>query len=231
MKNLLLKKKAFKKSKKGTYPEEIREYLNNIKAKTYKTPIEKTRFVVFDTETTGLDIRKDEIISIGAVVVENMKLSVGHSLEVLVHNVSAGCKDAIATHHIFRNELKENGLQEKEALHQFLNFIRGDVLVAHFAEFDMHMISRLMKKHYQIPCFNPSIDTIRLTKRFDRRYTNVSNFPKGTFTLDTLCQQYNIKVSIRHNAAGDALATAELLQLMLYRAKKRGVKTLAELLK
>lgn len=231
MKKLIAKQKAFRKSKNGAYPEYVNKYLKAVKNENYKIPIEQARFVVFDTETTGLDIRKDEIISIGAVVVENMKLSIGKSLEVLVHNVSAGCKEAITTHHILPNELQKDGLQEQEALRQFLDFTRADVLVAHFAEFDMHMVSRLMKKHYNIPLFNPSIDTIQLTRRFDPKYTNVNTFPKGTFTLDTLCEQYNIKVSIRHNAAGDALATAELLQLMLYRAKKRGVKTLSDLLR
>ena len=53
-------------------------YLETVQASSYhkKEAIDNIGFVVFDTETTGLDVQEDQILSIGAIRVKNWQIEV-----------------------------------------------------------------------------------------------------------------------------------------------------------
>lgn len=223
------KHKAKKRCQKGLLPDFVCQYLEAIQRANYKKPIEQARFVVFDTETTGLEPKKDKIISIGAIALEQLTIEVADSMEVLVEQNTSGSKESIPIHQILPSELQGANL-EVDAIRAFLDFARADVLVAHFAHFDVDMVSRMMRPHFGLGLLNPSIDTIKLARRLEHGPNPTESAKSGDYTLDKLCDRYNVDMTDRHNAAGDALATAKLLQKLLVVAQKRGFRYVRELI-
>lgn len=220
-----------KKLQRGNLPSFVDAYLAKFEEKLSNTKLYDCRFVVFDTETTGLNLRKDHIISIGAIGLENLEINVEDSFEVLIQSPTSGCKESIPVHRILAKELAQ-GDPPQAALKKFLNYIGNCVLVAHYADFDVQMVSKMLKKHFGIPLLNKYIDTIELAKRIERGpLADLIVHEPGSYYLDNLCKKYGIRITARHNAAGDALATAKLLQRLLIEGQKKGIKNLNDLLK
>lgn len=221
-------KKNAARCKRGDLPPFVCEYLAQTQQASHNQSLEEARFVVFDTETTGLNPQKDAVISIGAVAVEGLSICIEDSFEMMVQQDSAGDRESITVHQILSNEL-EDGEIEIAALEAFLKYIKGDILVAHFAAFDVQMISKMLKQHFQIGLQNASIDTIELSKRVIMGKYSTTPTKQGEFMLDTLCERFGIPITSRHKAAGDALATAKLFQLLLHKSKQKGIKKVKEL--
>src|SRR4051812_15778372 len=83
--------------------------------------IDDVRFILLDSETTGLDPRKDRLITIGAVAVRNNEILLEDSFEALLkvaHNTSS-----VTVHGITRDE-GSRGFDEPEALELFLPYLR-----------------------------------------------------------------------------------------------------------
>lgn len=210
-------------------PEELRTYVKlHEQSNSLKQNILAARYVVFDTETTGLDTHKDTVLTIGAIALSNGKIEVADSLEIAIQSEHVGGKKSVPVHQILRADLTE-GFEQEEALIRFLDFVKDDVLVAHFAWFDVKMISKMMRQVFGFPLLNRQIDTIELAKRLDSSAYRRDELQGGKYTLDVLCERYGIQIHNRHNAAGDALATAQLLQILLRKAHKRGIHTLKEI--
>ncbi len=218
-----------KRCSRGELPGFVCDYVSLIAQKPHKLSIQEARFVVFDTETTGFDFKKDRVINIGAVALKGGEIWVEDSLELMLRQDSAGGSEAVSVHQIMSKELHE-GLEEEEALKVFLEYIRGDVLVAHYAAFDIQMMSALFQNHFGLNISNACIDTIALSQRIELGKYHNTPIKQGEYTLDALCKRYHIQITSRHKAAGDALATARLFQILLHQAPKKGIKTVKQLL-
>lgn len=190
-----------------------------------ETPLAEIPFVVFDTETTGLDLRQDQLLSIGALRVQGWQIAVADSLELYVHQVYEAVPANVAVHGILPVE-REGSLEESAAVRRFLAYAGNSVLVGHHVSFDVGMINAVLHPLVGDRLRNPTLDTARLA----RRLMPATHIPRaGEFSLDALCRQYGIKPNDRHTAAGDALLTALLLLKQLARLEKRGVGTLKAL--
>lgn len=213
----------------GDYPEFWKEYLASFQgALGKKTPIGEVRFVVFDTETTGLDFRKDYILSIGAVSVQNWQIDLGRRLECYVQRSYRPSREAVAVHGILPGSNLARGIDEIEAVKRFVEYCHGSVLAGHHVGFDIAMVDQALRGLIGRKLANKRIDTAALARRVSGR--NDYEQP-GAYGLDALCRLYNIPMSDRHTAAGDAFITAVLLMKLLARLKKRGVHTLGDLMR
>ena len=187
--------------KRKKYPEFYKNYLQSFKTKAPKT-FEETRFVVFDTETTDLDIQLDKILSIGAIAIKNGIIDISDSFEVYLEQDKFN-SNTVEIHGLLKGGNLDK-CSENVAIEQFLNYIQNSVLVAHHAAFDITMINQALKNLNLPSLKNKSIDTGIL-------YKKLAGKKEDHFNLDKLCDEFNIPKQDRHTASGDAFITAVLL--------------------
>jgi len=189
-------------------------------------------FVVFDTELTGLNPRKDFIVSIGAVKMTGGTIHAGKNYYRLVKPSGDVSEKSIVIHGITPDDLKEaQGLDD--VMPAFLNFISESVIIGHFVHIDLNFVNNFLSKTYGTTLKNPSIDTYAIHEWL---YENISAFKKhfggGSIKSDlfSLANRYGIEVDSFHNALNDAFITAQLFQRFKYFLDASGVDTLSELL-
>ena len=187
------------------------------------TPSAVVRFVVLDTETTGLDPRRDKIISIGALAVIDGQMRLDDSFEVLL-KVSYN-NSSVTVHGITHDEAVD-GMEEPEALLLFLDYLRDGVIVGHHIGHDIEVLNVACEKHFDLTLSNRSLDTMDLTLYLDDDGA-FPNRPKDAgFSLDALCELFGVAPHDRHTAGGDAFLTALVFLRLLRAAKAVGRNTL-----
>ena len=192
-----------------------------------ETPIEQVRFVVLDSETTGLNPRKDRIVTIGAIAVLNYEILIEDSFEALLkveYNSSA-----VTVHGVTRDESLA-GLDEPEALDQFLRYLGNGIIVGHHIAHDVNTFNAGYERHFGFQMENASLDTMELTLHLERDGAFAGRDTIQDFSLDALCALFNIIPHDRHTAPGDAFITALVFQRLLRLAAKHQRTTLARLL-
>lgn len=179
--------------------------------------IEDARFVVFDTETTGIHKQTDRMLSLGAVELQGNRINLSKSLELYVEQQVFN-KEAVAIHGILKENSKYQKISEEEAVKQFLSYIGNSVLVGHHIGFDVAIINYALKRLGAPKLKNRTIDTGVLFKR-TVHLVNITN-PDKVYSLDELCEELNIARTDRHKAIGDAYITALAFLKILNRLKK-----------
>ncbi|MDO9136811.1 MAG: 3'-5' exonuclease [Lutibacter sp.] len=192
------------------YPIFWKEYSKKFKQKQPKS-FENTRFVIFDTETTGLDIYNDRILSIGAIGIFNHNIDVADSFEIYLKQ-EAFKAETVEIHGILK-EGKLSKISEAEAIENFMTYIGNAVLVAHHTAFDIEMINAALKRMDLPKLKNKTIDTGILYKKLEGK-------KDSHFNLDVLSSEFNIPKHDRHTAAGDAFITALLFLKIVSKLKK-----------
>ena len=185
------------------------------------TPLRDLTFVVFDTETTGLDPEKDAVVQIGAVRIVNGKIVPGEVFEELVNPGRAIPATSTKVHGISDTMVAQAPPFDQicPAFHQFAC---DAVVVAHNAPFDMTFLHR-EAKICGIEFDNPVLDTVHLSA--------VVFGGSAEHTLDAICDRLriDIPVDLRHTALGDAVATAKALVAMIPVLEARGLSTFGEI--
>jgi DNA polymerase-3 subunit epsilon len=174
-----------------------------------------SRLVVVDVETTGLDLSRDRLIAIGACAVENGRVTLADSFEIVLRQNRVSSKDNILIHGI-GGEAQRDGLEPADALLRFLDFLGKSPLVAFHVTFDQTMIKRAIKEYLGFEFKHAWLDLAYvmpgLLPEYARRYR----------ALDDWSGHFSINNFARHSALADALATAQLLlcALPLAQAKR-----------
>ncbi|MEQ1885563.1 MAG: exonuclease domain-containing protein [Bryobacteraceae bacterium] len=188
--------------------------------------IDEVRFVLLDSETTGLDPRKDRLITIGALGVKSGEILLDDCFEALLkvtHNTSS-----VTVHGITRDD-SLRGYDEPEALELFLPYLRDGVIVGHHIGHDVATFNAAYERHYGFQLQNRFLDTMDLTLHLERDGAFPGREQIRSFTLDALCDMFGVIPHDRHTAPGDALITALVFLRLLNLAKKVGRTTLAQL--
>ena len=98
-------------------------------------------WVTLDCETTGLDVRRDKIISIGAVRIVGNRLLTSQRLELLVRPERTMKAASVRVHRLRESDVAQ-GLDPEQAMRRLLDFIGSRPLVGYFLEFDVAMLNR-----------------------------------------------------------------------------------------
>lgn len=209
-------------------PDFIKEYLNCFdQTWTDQTSAEDIRFVVLDSETTGLDPRRDRLITIGAVAVQANEMILADSFEAMLKLAYNGA--SVTVHGITREEARE-GLDEPEALKQFLPYLRDGVIVGHHIMHDIETLNAGYERHFGFTLRNRFLDTMDLTLHLqkDGAFAHRQQEIHG-FSLDALCDFFSVEPHDRHTAGGDAFITGLILLRLLHSGKTVGRTTLGKL--
>ncbi|NER17437.1 3'-5' exonuclease [Spongiivirga citrea] len=191
------------KSNKNELPQFWKEYLATFKES--KDPLlSRTRIVVYDTETTGFDIKNDRILSIGAIAITSGVIDLSDSFEIYIEQEIFN-EETVKIHGI----LKEGNYQkvaEEEAIERFIRYLGNAPLIAHHAVFDQRMINQALNRMGLEKLKNVIYDTGLLYKK--TKHFISESIPEQSYTLDAIAKELNISMEDRHTAAGDAFITA-----------------------
>jgi len=184
------------------------------------TPLADVVFCVLDIETTGGDRGSDAITEIGAV-----KVRAGEHLGTLSTLVNPGTAipPAITILTGITERMVASAPRLDAVLPTLAEFIGDAVIVGHNVGFDMGFINTAMRRTGRQPFTNSVVDTLPLARRLVR-----DEVPDCK--LGTLAQRFRLSHRPTHRALDDALATSELLHLLLERAAGLGVLGLDDLM-
>lgn len=101
-------------------------------------------WVAIDCETTGLDVRRDEIVSIGAVRIRGQRILTSERLELLVRPERSVPATSVRIHRL-RTQDVAGGLPLAQAVARLLHFIGSRPLVGYYLEFDIAMLDRAVR--------------------------------------------------------------------------------------
>jgi len=191
-------------------------------------------YVVYDTELTGLDRRKDEIISIGAVRISDMRIDLGETFHYYVRPQNLDHTKATLIHKITPEQLKAAPPLE-EVLPLFLKFIETDLLVGHYVWIDTGFLNKVTRKLYNGVIANPNLDTMRMAQVYKKSslYNYRGNYPVENrgYNLQKLSTELNLPFFEAHDAFEDALQTAYLFIYLVRKLELIGITTINELFK
>ena len=219
----------------GILPSETQKYADFYQSylKIYSKPDAKKSicqqsFVVLDTETTGLDLQQDNILSIGAVRIHNNVIDIADSLSLIVKNKQVQTQDAVAIHGLVQTDIK--GQSESEAIETLFRFIGSDLIVGHHIAFDIAMLNKLSRKCGGGEIRNQILDTSYLARRLDHP-SDPNSLNRKDYTLDKLCSRFQVIPKARHTADGDAFITAIVFMKLLQKLYSKGVISLGHLVR
>ena len=166
-------------------------------------------WVALDCETTGLNVKTDNIISIGAVRIQGNRIMTSERLELLVRPDKRVSADSVRVHRLREQDVAQ-GLSPDDAVMRLMHFIGSRPLVGYYLEFDLAMIKRVLFPMLGMGLPQPKIEVSALY--YDYKYRHLPPDARDTGSIDlrfdSLMKDLGLPMRPAHDALNDAVMAA-----------------------
>lgn len=167
-------------------------------------PPEDAELVALDVETTGLDPRSADVLSIGAVPIRGRRVLLSDRFEAVLRRDAPTHAGSVRIHRLRAMDL-EHGLPPGEALGRFREWLAGRPVLGYCVEFDRAVLDRALRAGGLSALDAAAYDLRTLHRLKSRREVEDHS---GLADLDAILADAGIPPLARHTAIGDAVATA-----------------------
>lgn len=194
-------------------------------------PLSEYTFVVCDTELTGLNKRRDEIISIGAVKIVNLHIELDQTFHQYIRPSSIEHTKSTLIHRITPEQLRTMPSME-DILPEFIEFCGDALLVGHYIALDVAFLNKAALELLGGTVSNPTVDTMRMAKAYKEAsfMESYGHSNRSTsYNLNDLSREFSLPLFKAHDALEDALQTAYLFLYLVKKMKQGRIRTLKDL--
>lgn len=178
-------------------------------------------FTVLDLETSGLEPRRHHIVQIGAVRIERQAIPLGGLWSGLINGEGERSIESLLIHEI-SPDWQLTGREQNEVVAEFAHYAQDSIWVAWDADFDLAFLDPAWRAA-QLPLPRPlCLDLAELAACL------LPDWHGRRRGLDDCLVHCKLPQLDRHDALGDALASAQLLQMLMSRASQSGILTLGQ---
>ena len=160
-----------------------------------------SRYVVVDVETTGFDFVNGDIIEIAALRIENGKVVDSFQTLILPKSPISPFIENLTG---ISNTMLISAPSSYDALLDFYQYLKDDIILGHNVNFDINFINGIMKRDIGINLCNDYIDTLRWSRILIRNAKD--------YKLGTLASHLTLYNQPSHRAMNDCMATYELYE-------------------
>ncbi|MGF1722890.1 3'-5' exonuclease [Vibrio kyushuensis] len=186
----------------------IRKYWHNkLKGSPYRSLFrspQKGEFVSLDCETTSLDPHRAELVTIAATKIIGNRIITSQPFEVRLRAPQSLDSGSVKIHKIRHQDLLD-GIGEKEALLQLLNFIGNRPLVGYHIRYDKKILDIACRKQLGFPLPNPLIEVSQIYHDKLERHLPNAYFD---LSLEAICKHLDLPIQGKHDALQDAISAA-----------------------
>ncbi|MCX6171706.1 MAG: exonuclease domain-containing protein [Flavobacterium sp.] len=176
------------------YPEFWKLYLAKFETKS-------NRYVVLNTETTGLNPKKDVILSFGSIGIVNDVIKIGDTFEVVILQYKYLHENSLSNEFLIESNLPK--LAEQQAITALIEFIGNSFLIGHKIHFDIEMINEVLEKMECGKLKNEALDV----EIMHQKLLDVTN---KSFSLKEIVNYYKIPLSEKSSVSEEAYSIALL---------------------
>ncbi|MFJ4113165.1 PolC-type DNA polymerase III [Pseudomonas sp. NPDC089758] len=176
--------------------------------------LREQRWVVLDLETSGLNPNRDQVLSIGAVAIEDGAIDFSQQFERTLHRPAQKTNASVLIHGLGPSALAA-GSDPAEALLELLEFMGDSPVLAFHAPFDQRMLARALKETLGYRLQQPFLDVAELAPMLN------PDTVLREAGLDDWVARFGLQVDERHHASADAQVTAELALILFSQARRQ----------
>ncbi len=187
-------------------PGPVRDFLST-PAPAPRTDVSELPLLALDLETTGLDPRTDQILSVGFVPVDGLRIDLAGAGQILCRaEVEVGQS---ATIHGITDDALAAGVDLRTLVERVAAALTGRALLAHHAVIETGFLSAACERELGVPLPTSAVDTMELQSRVLGSHAG-ADLPPGALRLATSREHLGLPRYAAHEALTDALACAEL---------------------
>ena len=168
-------------------------------------PAPSDKWVAIDCEMTGLNPKKDHLLSIAAIHINGSNIQSGQGLHLICRPLVMPTKETIVIHGLRPIDV-ENGLSYELMLERLLPFIDNRPIVGYCPQLDMGFLNKISKSYMGTALPNPIIDIRDLYNRYSGNRTQ--GISHQAQQLSSIATQLQLPELAAHDAYNDALMTA-----------------------
>lgn len=176
------------------YPQFWKDYLTKFDTKS-------DRYVILSTETSGLNPKKDVIMSFGGIAVVENSIVISDTFEVAIPQYKYLHDNGITND--FLMESNQPKLVEAQAIEKLVEYIGNATLVGHRIHFDVEMINEALEK---IACGRIKNEALDI----EVMYKKLEDINDKNFSLDELSNLFKLPAAERISTSDDAFNIALL---------------------